>query len=97
MSSRERGRLWSWARPKRPPQEAPPPTAAELAAPTHTNGADGWNLWDLERRARAHAGTGAVPEEWAATFRHLREFARSDGRLPSQFDSLVRETFPELT
>jgi hypothetical protein len=96
VSERERARLWSWARPKRHAAEAPP-TAAEPAAPTHTNGTDEWNLWDLERRARAHAGAAAVPEEWAATFRHLREFARSDGRLPPQFDSLVRETFPELT
>jgi hypothetical protein len=56
-----------------------------------------WNLWELERRARAHAGADAVPEEWAAIFMHLREFANSDGRLPAQFDSLVRESFPELT
>lgn len=56
-----------------------------------------WNLWELERRAREHAGADAVPEEWAATFMYLREYAKSDGRLPPQFDSLVRESFPELT
>jgi hypothetical protein len=56
-----------------------------------------WNLWELERRAREHAGADAIPEEWAAIFMHLREFANSDGRLPAQFDSLVRESFPELT
>jgi hypothetical protein len=56
-----------------------------------------WNLWELERRARAHAGAEAVPEEWAAMFIYLREFAKSDGALPPQFDSLVRESFPELT
>lgn len=56
-----------------------------------------WNLWELERRARAHAGADAVPEEWAAILMYLREFARSDGALPAQFDSLVRESFPELT
>ena len=56
-----------------------------------------WNLWELERRARARAGADAVPEEWAAIFMYLREFARSDGALPPQFDSLVRESFPELT
>lgn len=55
-----------------------------------------WNLWELERRAREHAGT-EVPEEWAAIFMYLREFAKSDGALPPQFDSLVRESFPELT
>jgi hypothetical protein len=56
-----------------------------------------WNLWELETRAREHAGADAVPHEWAATFMYLREFAKSDGTLPSQFDSLVRESFPELT
>jgi hypothetical protein len=56
-----------------------------------------WNLWELERRAREHAGAEAVPEEWAAMFMYLREFAKSDGALPSHFDSLVRESFPELT
>lgn len=56
-----------------------------------------WNLWELERRAREHAGAEAVPEEWAAIFMYLREFAKSDGVLPRQFDSLVRESFPELT
>jgi hypothetical protein len=61
-------------------------------------GANGeWNLWELERRARERAGADAVPEEWAAIFMHLREFANSDGRLPAQFDSLVRESFPDLT
>jgi hypothetical protein len=69
----------------------------EIAEPAPADGTDEWNLWELERRARAHAGSAAVPEEWSAIFRHLREFARSDGRLPPQFDALVRESFPELT
>jgi hypothetical protein len=56
-----------------------------------------WNLWELERRAREHAGADAVPEEWAAIFMSLREFAKSDGAIPPQFDALVRESFPELT
>jgi hypothetical protein len=56
-----------------------------------------WNLWELERRARDHAGKDSVPEEWAAMFMYLREYAKSDGRLPPQFDELVRESFPELT
>ena len=56
-----------------------------------------WNLWELERRARDHVGKDSVPEEWAAMFVNLREYASSDGRLPPQFDELVRETFPELT
>jgi hypothetical protein len=56
-----------------------------------------WNLWELERRARDYAAGDAVPEEWAAMFMHLREFANSDGQLPERFDSLVRESFPQLT
>jgi hypothetical protein len=56
-----------------------------------------WNLWELERRARDHAGDKAVPEEWAAIFMSLRPYAKSDGALPPQFDALVRESFPELT
>lgn len=67
---------------------------AESTPPAET---DVWNLWELERRARAHAGAEAVPAEWAAIFMYLRDFAKSDGRLPPQFDSLVRESFPELT
>jgi hypothetical protein len=74
-------------------------SAAQTAAqPAAESGASNeWNLWELERRARDYAGPHAVPEEWAATFMYLREFAKSDGQLPSQFDSLVRDSFPELT
>ena len=85
---------------------APPPNPAprrrlfsepRAAAPTDSSTSPEWNLWELERRARAHVGSEAVPHEWAATFMYLRDFAKSDGALPSQFDSLVRESFPELT
>ncbi len=94
-----------------PFEEEPPPAApAQNPAPrrrlfseprvaeqTDSGTSREWNLWELERRAREHAGSGSVPHEWAATFMSLREFARSDGRLPSEFDSLVRESFPEIT
>jgi hypothetical protein len=86
-----------------PPTEPSRPQARRLRS-SETRPADEgggptreWNLWELERRARDHAGADAVPEEWAAIFMSLREFAKSDGRLPPQFDSLVRESFPELT
>jgi len=69
----------------RPPAEPAPGQSRE------------WNLWELERLARARAGADAVPQEWSAIFMYLREFARSDGALPPQFDALVRESFPELT
>jgi hypothetical protein len=68
-----------------------------VAAPSDATTSREWNLWELERRAREHVGSDAVPHEWAATFMSLREFAKSDGRLPPQFDPLVRESFPELT
>ena len=98
MSARElvrRARLWSSARPNGPAVEPLPP--ADAVEPASADPVGEWNLWELERRARAYAGANTVREEWAATFRHLRQFAKSDGRLPPQFDSLVRESFPELT
>jgi hypothetical protein len=69
----------------------------ETAEPAPADGTEEWDLWELARRARAHAGSAPVPEGWAAIFRHLGEFARSHGRLPPQFDAPVRESFPELT
>ena len=35
-------------------------------------------------------------EEWAYLLVYLREFATPDGFLPTDFDALVRESFPEL-
>ncbi len=55
-----------------------------------------WNIWDLERLAREQAGDPARDQEWAALFMHLRQFANADGVLPTQFDSLVRESFSRL-
>lgn len=98
MSARElvkRAKLWSSARPNGHPVETPPPI--DEREPAYVEPAGEWNLWELERLARAYAGGNSVREEWAAIFRHLRQFAKSDGRLPPQFDSLVRESFPELT
>jgi hypothetical protein len=56
-----------------------------------------WNIWDLERLARAE--TQKNPErrdEWSFLFVHLRQFANADGVLPTEFDSLVRESFGGL-
>lgn len=55
-----------------------------------------WNLWELERRARDHAGAAARDEEWNALFVYLREYADTEGALPLEFDGLVRESFAEL-
>jgi hypothetical protein len=58
---------------------------------------DGWNLWDLELRAKRLAGEDRDrDEEWNALFVSLREFAQPDGTLPTEFDALVEESFEEL-
>ena len=56
-----------------------------------------WNLWDLETLAREQARLEPERrEEWSYLFVHLRQFANARGRLPSEFDGLVRESFGEL-
>jgi hypothetical protein len=53
-----------------------------------------WNLWDLERIARAEGREHPERrEEWSYLFLHLRQFAHADGSLPPEFDGLVRESF----
>jgi hypothetical protein len=57
----------------------------------------GWNLWELERLARAAAERHPDrAQEWAYLFVYLREFASPDGALPPEFDGLVRESFAEV-
>jgi hypothetical protein len=51
-----------------------------------------WNLWELQRAVR-EASDAERREEWSALLIHLREFANSDGDLPTEFDALVRESF----
>jgi hypothetical protein len=56
-----------------------------------------WNLWELERAAREHAGDDVVKnEERAYLLMYLREFAGPDGTLPADFDGLVRDAFGDL-
>jgi hypothetical protein len=58
---------------------------------------EGWNLWDLEQRGHQFAERDpARAEEWNALFVYLRDYARPDGTLPLEFDSLVQESFGEL-
>jgi len=102
-----------WARRKRlravppPPAEEPAavtaipaPPAAEaqvVALPQRSHQPRQWNIWDLERLARAEAADHPERrDEWAFLFVHLRQFANADGALPSEFDSLVRESFGGL-
>jgi hypothetical protein len=80
-----------------PVEQAPPPVVAPPRAPlAPPPPAREWNLWDLERRARARAGDPVQDEEWTALFMNLRQFANADGLLPVEFDDLVRESFSEL-
>jgi hypothetical protein len=91
--------------PEEPPAPAPrrvpagaaqrvpePPARAERPAPIPRE----WNLWDLERLARAQGADIPRAEEWSALFVHLRAFANADGVLPKEFDRLVRESFGQL-
>ncbi len=56
-----------------------------------------WNVWELESLAREQARLEPERgEEWSYLFVHLRQFADAKGKLPSEFDGLVRESFGEL-
>jgi hypothetical protein len=56
-----------------------------------------WNVWELERLARARSGDDPLrDEEWSYLLVYLRDFASPDGLLPVDFDPLVRESFGEL-
>ena len=56
-----------------------------------------WNVWELERLARANAGGDVVKdEELSYLLVYLRGFAAPEGTLPVDFDELVRESFGPL-
>jgi hypothetical protein len=82
-----------------PEPTAEPATAAASVIPL-TPAFDGpreWNLWELERVARDHAGSDvARDEERSYLLMYLREFADPDGLLPADFDGLVRDAFGDL-
>lgn len=71
----------------------PEPQVVEL----HPEAPREWNLWELERLARDHAGDDPIrDEEWSFLLIYLREFASPDGHLPRDFDGLVRESFGDI-
>ena len=78
---------------ERPPEPTPQPPRAPPGPPPPPRE---WNIWDLERSARAQAAIPLRDEEWSALFMHLRQYANADGVLPIEFDDLVRESFSEL-
>ena len=50
-----------------------------------------------ERLTRERSGDDRDRDaEWGYLVVYLREFARPDGTLPTEFDALVRESFGEL-
>jgi hypothetical protein len=88
-----RRRLSVERRPQPPPP--PPPEPEPEPEPVVQGPPREWNLWELERAARS-APDGERQEEWTALLIHLREFANTDGDLPIEFDSLVREAFGDV-
>jgi hypothetical protein len=87
--------------PEPEPVAEPEPEPAEPAARVVPIGVGGlprqWNVWELERLARDHAGDDAVrDEERSFLLLYLRDFADPSGVLPEDFDGLVRDSFGEL-
>jgi hypothetical protein len=82
------------------PQEvapAVPPAPANVVRMQRSAEPRAWNVWELESLAREQARLEPERgEEWSYLFVHLRQFADAEGRLPSEFDGLVRESFGEL-
>jgi hypothetical protein len=75
-------------------QEPVPTPIAHLRLPANPQE---WNVWELERLARERSGNDVIrDEEWGYLLVYLREFASPSGLLPTDFDSLVRESFGEL-
>jgi len=83
--------------PPPPPPPAPEPVLPPAASVTRIGAPEQWNVWDLERLAREHAGGDPIAdEERTFLLMYLRDFAGPDGQLPADFDALVRQSFGEL-
>jgi hypothetical protein len=52
-----------------------------------------WNVWEIARVLRAQ---GDTDEERELLLIYLRDYANPDGLLPADFDTLVRESFPDV-
>ena len=83
--------------PEQEQEQEPEPVAAAVATLPLPAEPREWNLWELERLTRERAGEDDAREvEWAYLIVYLRDFARPDGTLPTEFDDLVRESFGDL-
>ncbi|MEX0673938.1 MAG: hypothetical protein WD067_04140 [Gaiellaceae bacterium] len=77
-----------------PEPVALPPGVVPVAFPAEPRE---WNLWELERIARDHAGADpARDDERTYLLLSLRDHAKPDGNLPVEFDQLVRDAFGDL-
>jgi hypothetical protein len=83
--------------PVQPAPVVPPQTTANVVRMPRSSEQREWNVWELESLAREQARLEPERgEEWSYLFVHLRQFADAKGKLPSEFDGLVRESFGEL-
>jgi hypothetical protein len=86
--------------PEPEPDSAPEPVEEPASAVAYLPMSDNpreWNLWELERATRDHAGDDvARNEERSYLLMYLREFAGPDGVLPTDFDGLVRDAFGDV-
>jgi hypothetical protein len=83
--------------PAEPEIEPPPQAQPVFLDARRVDGPREWNLWDLERLARERSGDDvARDEERSYLLVYLREFAGPDGRLPADFDGVVRESFGDV-
>jgi len=84
------------APPTAPALPEPAPAAAADAQPARP-AAGAWNLNDLRRLVAQHSPD--YPDrvdEWQSYLFLLRDYADAHGRVPSQFDALIEDTFGEL-
>jgi hypothetical protein len=83
--------------PEPEPELEPEPVPQTVVALPLSSEPRQWNLWDLERLTREHAGVDAArDEERSFLLMYLRDFAGPDGLLPIDFDGLVRDSFGDL-
>jgi hypothetical protein len=82
-------------KPEPAPDPEPEPGREPEVEPDSSDLRPEWNLWELQRLVRERPDDDRQ-EEWTAMILSLRDFARVDGTLPSEFDSLVRDSFGTL-
>jgi hypothetical protein len=78
--------------PEREPAPEPEPEPAVVPLALRDPGPRVWNLWELERLAEKMNGDSRT-EERLLLLLNMREFADPSGKLPLEFDPLVRDAF----